>query len=326
MITKIIEGGVNKMLFKSKKEKSKKEFIQYKDGKIVSIEVDKPRKPQGVLESEEIPLYQEIKEEKPKVKTSEKLKKWMTLKKLKVMIAIVVLVFFAFTVMDIYKAFFTEDTQTSPTAQVEEPSGATHVQKPTPTLPTSTNTSKPSEKPTEKPSKTSTDKEKPSQKEDNKKPSTSKDSLKMSLDTANIVNQSIVTQSTTEIKYINDYAERKANKIGLGNQLEKSLKDKQDVYFTFTMNVKAFDDATKKMLYKSTEERMMASIQFTKNAQLFLQQGRGKEALRIYANEYVVTDEALREKQVNALIDVLKQNKVSYKINEATKNVEFVLP
>jgi zona occludens toxin (predicted ATPase) len=334
MITKTIEGGVNQMLFKSKKDESKKEFIQYKDGKIVSVEVDKPRKPQGVLDSEEIPLYQEMPEEKPKEKQIEKVKKWMTVKKLKVLIAIVVLIFFAYTVSDIYKAFFTE-SKTTKTTQVEQPSTTPKVQPPNQVRPSSkTSSSAPfasSAPVATTPTNTTPQKKTPTKTQskkddDNKKPTATSDSLKVSLETANMVNQVIVSQSSAEIAYINNYAQRKANKIGLENQLEKSLKEKQNAYFTLTTNGSTYKDSTGKSLYKTTKERILASVQFTKTAQQFMQEGRGKEALLTYANEYVATDKTLRENQVNALEEVLKQNKFSYKFNDVTGNIEFVLP
>lgn len=310
------------MLFKSKKEQSKKEFIQYKDGKIVSVEVEKPRKPQGIVESEEIPLYQEIEEKKPKEKSSEKLKKWMTVKKLKVIIALIVLVLFAFTVADIYKAFFTGEPDSPPQSQVEQPS------KNNPTSPVSSDKKPTATNPKET---TKTDepstKDEPSKKNDEeKKPTTSTPSLQIPLDTANFVNQVLVSQSSTEIQYITNYAERKANKIGLENQLERTLKEKQTAYFALTTEMGKFNEPTLKALYEATEERAIASISFTKTAQQFLVEGRGKEALRVYSNEYISTDEGLREKQVNALIEVLKEHNISYKMNEVTNNVEFVLP
>jgi len=61
-------------LFKSKKKEQKKEFIQYKDGKIVPVDVEGTRKPQVVLEQEEIPLYQEPKKEKVKEKPLQRVK------------------------------------------------------------------------------------------------------------------------------------------------------------------------------------------------------------------------------------------------------------
>lgn len=308
-------------MFKSKKDSSKKEFIEYKDGKIIPVEVEQTRKPDAVKNSEEIPLYQEPVVKKPKEKLITKIKGRVTLPMVKWLIGIALLVFFLFSMIDIYKAFFVEEPNTS----IEEPAEII-VSEPKDS-PTKEELTVPKETNSEKPKETTTT-EKPKKSSENNKPAekVSSSSLGLALQTANIANNTLITQSSKEIQIINSYIDRKTNKIGLEDQLDKSLFEKESAYLEFQSNQSPFKSTSLQHLYRSTNDRFLSSIEFTKEIQLLLIQAKGSEVISTTTNDYLELDNQLREQQLIDLQIVLDSNDITYNKNEFTDQIEFVLP
>lgn len=312
------------MFFKKIKRKndSKKEFIQYKDGKVVTVGVEQSKKTQFAHDEDEIPLYQELPKEKPpKEKPIEKLRRFLDPKKIKILVSIIIMIAFILTLVDIYKSFFVEETSSDTNNVIEQPIDKNINETPKNETPTSNSPNN------ESPAITPEDEvKKETVQEPNQVPSQPTTSpLKQSLDTANFVNNLLIAETLNEMKYINNYLERKANVVGLKNQLEKSYRAKEEIYIALTLNKQSFIDSESIELFTVTEKRVLASLTFTQNVQSYLNQGIGKNVFPDYTKEYVKIDSDIQKEQMDALMNTLDKHNIPYQINEFTKDIEYAL-
>lgn len=297
-------------IFKGDKPNTK-EFMKYEDGKIVSIEVEQAPKHKPV---EHYPVEEEQKEKQPRLNA---VKRYATKGVMKKVAIVVILVLFAFALYDVYKAFFTtQDTTTQPntnqpvvTKPVQQPNTSNPVGESTsPTLPTTTNPVTP----------TVEDKGNTAQ-----TPTADKNPFAYLLSLTNQVNASMIKISSDELAYISRYEDRQANKIGLQKHLASSQAQKEELYKTLATFEPLFIDENLKELYAATVNRLVTSIQFTKDVNASFSSSASVSTI---SDAYIGTDENLRLEQQSKLIDVLKQKNIPYTINEATKNVEYTIP
>jgi len=242
------------------------------------------------------------------------------MKGIKICIALIVIGFFSFTVVDIYKAFFIEESPTSIEGEPIKEVNSNQVIIPKETPKPTDKTSEPLPPPTPTPENPSTSKT-PNEKDVDKTHS----DLQVSLDTANLINNLIISQSITEIDHLDNYIQRKVNKIGMSSHLDKSLRTKQEAFATLTLSEKAFIDSGSGELYAVTKQRLLESISFTKTAQSHLHEGRGKELIPNHLYAYVQTDTGIQKEQVQILVEILEKNNITHSLNEVTNSVDYSL-
>lgn len=302
-------------LFKGEKPNTK-EFMKYEDGKIVSIEVEQAQKHKPV---DHYPVEAEEKPQEPRINV---VKRHITKKVMKRIALVVILILFAFALYDVYKAFFatTESSEqpTNPADQVVTTpggGGGTPSNPETPTTPTTPTN------PAEEDPKTET----PNNGDNGntvETPDVTEDSLAYLLSLTSQLNASMIQISSDELAYIGRYQERQANKIGLQKHLTSSQAEKEKLYESLANFKPLFVDEEIQALYTATENRLVASIQFTKDVNASF---TGTASLSSLSENYVSADEALRIEQQGKLIDILNREGIAYRINEATKKVEYTI-
>ncbi|WPS85340.1 hypothetical protein SMD22_01550 (plasmid) [Brevibacillus halotolerans] len=295
------------MIFKKKQKV--KEYMKYEDGKIVSIDVEQNQKYK--------PIDQYPQETEPEIpfmeKAQKQAKEFFTLRRLKQIGFMIVLVFFLFYLYDAYKVFFA--TASSESNQVNE---GTVVQ-----------SSKPSLK-TETPEKTTV----PTDNHNNgtivtnhseitEPTTTSKSSISDLLDTANKINEYMVQITSKEMTHLDSYHKKQANKIGLSNNLKQSREEKENLYIFLQGYKSLFAKRNMAALFDATEKRLIESILFTKKLDKILSTDSGSTYSLV--EEYPKIDNKYIEVQKAELIKVLHENQIPYTINDQLNQVEFTI-
>lgn len=281
------------------KKKETKEFMRYEDGKIVSIEVEQKNKQK--------PIEQYQQEIKPDIrfveKTKAQAKEFFTLKRVKNIALVIILILFVFALYDVYKVFFVTTSDSKPpvnTGVTTQPD----TNDPSSMKPDSTPT--PTEKPKDPPNESVTE---------------TNNSVVALLEVANQVTASMVQLSSNEITNVDNYHKKQVNKIALSNNLKKSLKEKESLYVTFSSYKSLFAQVSMTELFVATENRLVQSIAFTKEIDTILSTDTGSTYLSL--QEYPEEDDKLIQIQQDKLINVLKANNISYSINEQLNQVEY---
>lgn len=319
-------------MFKSKKD-NKREFIKYEDGKLVSVEVDAPKKPASVIPDEELELG-EFQPDKPpieewKEKNKKRAKKWFTWKKIKVMVSLIILILFALALRDVYQSFFSPTAKEPVETQTQAPTKTDLINQHKTTTPTTTKPSTPTSRTHSTSGKSSTPSSTPTHSSTTatpqNTPSAPVSSLSEPFQVVNEVNNNMVATASNEVQYLQSYLERKANKIGLERRINSSLTTQQNLSFYLASKKNSFKESSLKALYQATESRLLESTNFTKQMLSMVQQQEGREQMNLLVNTYLQQDEELRKKEVDAMISALKANKVPYQINEQTYEIQFTL-
>lgn len=301
------------MLFKPPKKKNTKEFMKYEDGKIVTMEVENPRKPDTYIDES----YTQKEEERPlkniKEVGKQKIKSHLTLNVAKKIGFLIVLILFLFALYDVYKNFFgTVPEESPPTTIVEDP-----ISEPlNPSLPKEP-TTHPSSEPQTTPQPNNPAPAEPSGVDETTHP------LAEAFKVISTVNNAIVEESSLEVQQIKNYADRKANKVGTERQIEKSLKAKEDLYIYLSAHKPLFESEPLSDLYEATEKRLLSSILFSQELDSGIEQLIGREAMLSMTEAFVPKDEELRKRGIEAMLETLDHYNVPHEYNEVTQEIKY---
>jgi hypothetical protein len=314
------------------KRKGKKEFMKYEDGKIIPVEVEEHKNYKefninSASREEEVDIKTIIKE---KVDMPGKVKRYGTFKTLKIAGAIAIIVFFGFTVKDVYVAFTTDDTpnvvdKTQNETPKETPTnidnGGNDVPKQTPT---ETGSFQPgSEDIPELPPVVSDD-----EKGDNDQtPSNEgeKSPLKTAIDASNVVNNMLISETSKEVGNLNQYFDNKLNKFSFEKKLKASLETKKQLALFLTERKHIFKDEGILDFYGATEERVTNSIQLTQSILDSFNTDVTNDTLTQMVNDFIKTENTLKEKQNGEFIEVLKDKKIDYTFDESKGEIKYTI-
>ena len=299
------------MLFKpSKKQKQNtKEFMKYEDGKIVTMEVEKPRKPDIYID-ENFGMQEEQQLKHVKKMGKEKLKPFMTLKVAKKIGLIIVLILFLFALYDVYKNFFGAVPEENPPTTIVEKQPTAPA---TPTLP------KEQTNPSSQTEDTAPSPNEPSESNNETHP------LAKNFEVISTVNNVIVEESSFEVQQVKNYADRKANKVGTARQIEKSLKTKEELYVYLSTHKELFESSPLSDLYLITEERLLSSILFSKELHSGIEQMVGRDVLLSMTEKFIPKDEEIRERGVSSMLKTLEHYQIPHQYNEVTEEIQYTL-
>lgn len=299
------------MIFKKKDGKNMREYIKYENGKIVSIEVENPN---AEFEKNYIPdeMDLEPKKKKPKWKSID-WNQFLTWNYLKKVLYILLIVLFIWTMVDIYKSFFTEET---PSNRSEQPQHEQNHQNPEqPHIVSNEEDGKRKESP-----KTSTPSS--NNKEKNSSKNISTDPQSLFIFTRNI-NNTLINTTKEEVDKMNRYISRKSNIIGFRNQIEKSYQQKEALYVHLVSSKSLFEENELSYLYRAIENRLVNSIAFSKKLYETIENRKSYADFTFIYDDFVQEDEQLRREITESMIRALKQYKIPYEYDEMTEELYF---
>lgn len=290
------------MAFPKKKKTTKKEFIEYKDGKLVSTPVES-KKPKSIEKKESIPDYQEMPQSVKKEKKKIDFRPYLSWQRMKLVVGVLFLIFFAWAIYDLYQSFSdTSKTEYIPEEQTKPNSPASVKENVSVALP-----------------QTDTD-EKDEQKVEEQ---SGRDELSYALRRASEVNDVVVGTSTEEIDYLQDYLERQANRMGLEDHLDRQLAEKEKAHYQFLEDKSFYETSSLATLYDTTEKRLRLSIEFSKGTKSLLVGGANRSEIANFLDQYVKEDGEIKKEQTNRLLHALTVNNVSFEHNEETETLTY---
>lgn len=303
-------------IFNKLRGNGNKEFLKYEDGKIIPIKVEGHRNYEEFTIS---PLQQEDKNVKEiikeKIDMPGKVKKYGTFKTLKIVGAIVVVLFFGYTVKDVYLAF-SKDTP------VNEQPPATNVDKPSQDVTGGSNVNPPDTlTPPVEEDKENSDKD--SDKDSEKNETGSK--LKQAIDTSIVVNNMIVSELEKENNLFNSYSKNRLNRISFEKKVNESFTTKNQLITYLTERKDLFKDEDIEMFYEATERRLKHSILLSETLLDSLINSTSDEEVTRKINFIMEKDSEYKNKQTEAFIDVLKSKGVDYTYDELNEEIKYNL-
>ncbi|PLS19598.1 hypothetical protein CVD28_04050 [Bacillus sp. M6-12] len=315
-------------IFGKMKKKGNKEYMKYEDGKIIPVEVEEHKnyKEFNINSSnreEDFDIKTVIKE---KVDMPGKVKKYGTWKTLKIAGAIAIVVFFGYTVKDVYFAFIEPDTNKivqetpneTPTDTITNP-----VQTETPT-PTETGAYQPGSDDVGQITPVTSD-----EGEDKEKDTTSDNSekspLKTAIDASNVVNSMLASETSKELGSLNLYFDNKLNKFSFEKTLNSSLKTKTQLSAYLSEQKGIFKEEEILDFYSVTEERLNNSIRLTETILASFNNSSTQDELINEVNALIDVENTLKEKQNEEFLKLLKDKKIDYTFDEVKGEIKYTI-
>ncbi|MEK3955843.1 MULTISPECIES: hypothetical protein [unclassified Psychrobacillus] len=134
--------------------------------------------------------------------------------------------------------------------------------------------------------------------------------LQLLLTSIQVSNNTMVTQSMSNITYIEQYRANQANKIGLESHLRKSLREKQIAQTEFLQQENAFDKQGMSVVFHETAERNEYSVDFT--TQLIEELVGGTKNFERVIESHRQIDSLQDSSQLSAIIRYLEKQEISY--------------
>jgi hypothetical protein len=301
-------------IFDILKRRGKKEFMKYEDGKIIPVKVEEHKnyKEFNISPEEDLDIRTVIKE---KVDMPGKVKKYGTFKTLKITGAIAVVIFFGFTVKEVYLAF----TDTTPPVVETQPNKNTG------------DTNTPSENGSFQPGLDDIDgvtlppdKEEPKKdsEKDNKK---DKSPLKSAIDASNVVNSMIVTEMRKEVINFQQHQDNKLNKTSFEKRLKESLETKKQLALYLQERKDIFKDEDMMDFYHATEERLNRSMEMTVFILESFNNSTTQEELAKSVNEAVATEGSLKEEQKKLFLELLNDKEIEYTVDDVKNEISYTI-
>ena len=301
------------------KRNGKKEYMKYEDGKIIPVKVEENKNYQE-LNLSPAEQKEEIKKAiKEKVDMPGKVKRYGTFKMLKIILAIAVIIFFGYTVKDIYIAF----TESEPPVVDVEP---TDNDPQTPNTPNDSGSftpggdsvgtiDPPKVEPKEEPKE---DIQKPIEEG---KPST----LKQAIDASNVVNNMMVTEMAKEVSGMNEYFDNKMNKFTFEKRVKASLETKQQLAQYLEEHKNLYVDEEILSFYEATEVRLQNSITMTQLILESFNNSTTEAELKAKSDEYVQREIVLKEEQKALFIQLLKDKKIEHSVDDVKGEISYTI-
>lgn len=296
------------MVFSKKTKSTKKEFIEYKDGKLISTPVESSKKPIRIEKKDSIPDYQEMAQSKKKEKKQLDLRRYISLKVLKPIFGVLFLLFFAWAIYDLYQSFSEPEVREYKPEEQEVETNKTNMGKEDEDEVVIETT----------PQKVETVDAEP-------KVKSNQDELSYALRRASEVNDVIVSTSTKEMTYIQEYLDRLANRMGLENHIERQVIVKEEAHYKFLEDKSFYESPSLMKLYEVSEKRIRLSIEFSKGTKSLLIGGANRSELTEFRNQYLNEDQAIKAEQTEHLLAVLEVNKIAYEYNEETNSLRYTI-
>lgn len=298
------------------KRNGKKEYMKYEDGKIIPVKVEENKNYQE-LNLSPAEQKEEIKKAiKEKVDMPGKVKRYGTVKMLKIIISIAIIIFFGFTVKDIYIAF----TESEPPVVEVEP-----VNKGSDPIP---------ETPTDKGSFTpgndtigTVDPPKEEPKEDEQKPvEGSKDSsLKQAIDASNVVNNMMVSEMAKEIAGMNEHFDNKMNKFTFEKRLKGSLETKEQLAQYLQERKALFVDEEILSFYDATEVRLQNSTDMTRLVLDSFDSYMTETELKDKVDGHIQRENELKEEQKAKFLQLLKDKNIEHSVDDLKGEISYTI-
>lgn len=298
----------------------RKEYMKYEDGKIIPVKVEENKSYQEVKLT---PAEQkdEIKKViKEKVDMPGKVKRYGTIKMLKIIFSIAIVVFFGYTVKDVYIAF--TDNTNIPVVDDKPTEGAPEV----PDTPKETGSFTPGGDPigTIKPP---TEEQKEETEESDSKPLNEGETstLKQAIDSSNVVNSMMVSEMAKEVSGLNIYFDNKINKFTFQKRVQASLETKLQLTQYLEERKPLFIDEGIPLFYDATASRLQNS---TAMSQLILDSFNNsmtENELKMIAEEHVQVENELKEKQKSLFIQLLKDKGIEHSVDDLKGEISYTL-
>lgn len=299
-------------IFNKLRRNGNKEFLKYEDGKIIPVKIEGHKNYEELTIS---PLQQEDKNVKEiikeKIDMPGKVKKYGTFKTLKIAGAIVIVLFFGYTVKDVYLAF-SKDTPVNeqpPTTDVDKPSqdvsGGSNVTPPDTLTPP-------------------VDDDKENNGNDSETNVTGS-TLKQAIDTTIVINNMIVSELEKENNLFSSYSNNRLNRISFEKKINESMTTKNQLIAYLTERKDFFKEEDIKMFYDATERRLKHSILLSETLLDSLVNSTSDEEVSRKINLIMEKDAEYKDKQTEAFIDVLKSKGVDYTYDEINQEIKYNL-
>lgn len=297
-------------IFDRFKRSGKREYMKYEDGKIVPVKAEEP----SAYREFALPPFEQKEEAldiknllQDKLDVSGKVKKYSTWKTLKLAGAVAVVIFFGFTVKDVYVAF----TDPAPN----------HTVVTSPSNPPSSSTQKEPGSPSNQQAPI------PQGDEDGQDvPKEEKSPLKTALDTSNDVNSFIVSETAKELNNLNYYLDNKLNKFSLEKNLNASLKTKKELSVYLAERKETFEKEDLPSFYKTTEDRLNNSIHLSEAILAsFNNPSVTNEELTALVNDFVETENVLKDKQNKSFIQLLDKKEIEYTYDKEKGEINYTI-
>ena len=297
------------------KRSGKKEYMRYEDGKIIPVKVDENKNYQE-LNLSPAEQKEEIKKAiKEKVDMPGKVKRYGTFKMLKIIFAIAVIIFFGYTVKDIYIAF----TESEPPVVEVEP---TDNDPQTPDTPNDNGSFTPGQD-----SVGTIDPPKEEPKENIQKPveEGNPSALKQAIDASNVVNNMMVTEMAKEVSGMNEYFDNKMNKFTFEKRVKASLETKQQLAQYLKERKDLYVDEEILSFYEATEIRLQNSTAMTQLILDSFNDSTTEAELKSKSDGYVQREVELKEKQKNLFIQILKDKKIEHSVDDVKGEINYTI-
>lgn len=297
------------------KRSGKKEYMRYEDGKIIPVKVEENKNYQE-LNLSPAEQKEEIKKAiKEKVDVPGKVKRYGTFKMLKIIFAIAVIIFFGYTVKDIYIAF----TESEPPVVEVAP---TDNDPQTPDTPNDNGSFTPGQD-----SVGTIDPPKEEPKENIQKPveDGNPSALKQAIDASNVVNNMMVTEMAKEVTGMNEYFDNKMNKFTFEKRVKASLETKQQLAQYLQERKDLYVDEEILSFYEATEIRLQNSTAMTQLILDSFNDSTTEAELKSKSDGYVQREVELKEKQKNLFIQILKDKKIEHSVDDVKGEINYTI-
>ncbi|MDF2879580.1 MAG: hypothetical protein K0R54_137 [Clostridiaceae bacterium] len=290
-----------------KKNKNLKEYMKYENGKIVTVEIEKKEVSKKVIDKEtdffdnkdDIKIgtiqnkLKSLKLNKEQL-TIKNFKELINSKLLKTLALLLIILFFIYSVCDLYKTFSTDSYP-----QQDTPNNNNEITEPVDT------------KDVEKEIIIDTE------------PEVIESPFKKALTIVNTVNQLSVLELNIEVSKIESYIDKKTNRVALQNTLESSINSKEKLYIYLVTSKEIFENENFIAFYESTENRLLNSIKMSKDISNMLNENSDKKSIKDKMEFYINQELECVLAQNKELIEVLKARNINYTINEDLNQISY---
>jgi len=282
----------------------KKEYMRYEDGKIIPVQVEEKKLP-NQPEPEIIPVKEAL---KMSVDTTIKTVGWKKI--VKWIIGIAILLFFVFTLKDVYQSFFTS-SEVDNELNIEQPTEGS-----TPVEPTNKNPIVESEE-----KENESVNEVPVVEEENFEGSNAFDEIVF---ITNKIDAFLYEYTQAELNTIQLYQNNKLNQRSIEQKFEQTSQNKEEIlgYLMNQKDVFSENDFSKKY-YDSLLKRVENSRNFSTQTYEKTNINSKDRDIDSLLQTYLVEEKRLKLVQTNSFIAYLDSKDIKYELNEGNQTISF---
>lgn len=286
--------------------------MKFEDGRIVPVEVEEKRHYPNNHSPENI----DSKDRKSSVKddiqqTAKKIGTW---KSLKILGAIAIIIFFMYTIKDVYVAFFTDTEKTTDeTTKPEEITKITGNQSDN-DLPGTLNKAVSNAPTNQKNHLPSLEEEKEN----------SKSNLEIIINSSNSIEEQMITDMNQSISIMLLYYDNKANRKTVESKLTHLIQNQEELQ-TYLKDRKTIYDKEKALDYYQVLSERIQNAKQLGNVMYTSYEIADKETLISQINQYIGQENVLKKKQNHLFIQLLKTHDIEYTTDDNSGLIQYNL-